>query len=90
MKFKMVLEAVAMGILLTLPEIALAQDSCYDLWYARNEIYHRNGYCFQTRLGRQTFGNMGCYTNSPRLSRSEQARVEAIRREERRRGCNVN
>lgn len=64
--------------------------SCYDLWYQRNAIYDDNGYCFKTQLGRETFDNSDCWTDNPRLSRAEQRRVDAIRREERRRGCHVN
>ncbi len=64
--------------------------SCYDLWYQRNAIYDENGYCFKTDLGRETFDNSDCWTDNPRLSKSEQRRVDAIRREERRRGCHVN
>jgi hypothetical protein len=64
--------------------------SCYDLWYERNEIYDQNGYCFSTKLGRDTFDNSDCWTKSPKLSRAEQRRVEQIRKEERRRKCKVN
>ena len=64
--------------------------SCYDLWFERNDIFAQNGYCFSTRLGRDTFGNAGCWTKSPNLSGWEQRRVAAIQREERARGCKVN
>lgn len=60
--------------------------SCYDLWYQRNAIFDDNGYCFKTQLGRETFDNSDCWTDYPHLSRSEQRRVDAIKREERRRG----
>lgn len=73
----------------TIATPAMAQ-SCYDLWYARNEIYDRNGYCFGTQLDANTFDNSDCWTNNPRLSRAEQRRVDQIRREERRRKCKVN
>jgi len=70
-------------------ENALAQ-SCYDLWYARNAIFNAYGYCFTTSLGQRVFDNLDCYTSSPRLAAVDQRRVNAIRREERRRGCRVN
>lgn len=65
-------------------------DSCYDLWYERNQIYNQKGFCFQTQLGQQVFDNSDCYTRNPRLSRWEQRRVDAIKREEWARGCKVN
>jgi hypothetical protein len=80
---------IATMALIAAAEPALAQ-SCYDLWYERNEIYDRNGYCFSTRMGRQTFDNSDCWTSSPRLSRAEQRRVDQIRRQENRFGCEVN
>jgi hypothetical protein len=64
--------------------------SCYDLWYQRNAIFDENGYCFKTELGQQTFDNSDCWTDTPQLSKAEQKRVDAIRKEERRRGCHVN
>ncbi len=78
------------GIALTaIPSVAQAQ-SCYDLWYERNVLYDRRGFCFKTQLGRETFDNSDCYTNHPRLTRAEQLRVDAIRRQERRMSCRVN
>ena len=61
--------------------------SCQRLWVARNSIYKRNGYCFRTRRAINYFGNAGCWTRNPRLSRAEQRRVDAIRRVERAKGC---
>jgi hypothetical protein len=67
----------------------LAQ-SCADLWYERNLIYARNGYCFSTSLARRAFAEFECWTTNPKLTRYEQDRVAAIKAEERRRGCKVN
>ena len=64
--------------------------SCWDLWYERNHIYAINGYCFSTDLGKRTFAGFTCWTKNPDLTRAEQARVDAIRAEEKRRGCKVN
>ncbi len=76
--------------LVMLGATAVQAESCYDLWYERNAIYDSYGYCFKTRLGRQTFDNSDCWTSNPRLSTGDQRRVDSIRREERRRGCKVN
>jgi hypothetical protein len=81
------LVAVVSGLSLAAPASA---QSCYDLWYERNEIFDRNGYCFSTDLGQETFDNSDCWTANPRLSRGEQRRVDQIKRQERRMGCRVN
>ena len=65
-------------------------ESCYDLWYDRNEIYADAGYCFKSRLGQETFGNKGCFTSSPNFNDVEALELKLIRREEKRRGCKVN
>ncbi len=76
-------------VVVTRPESAAAQ-SCYDLWYQRNAIFHAYGYCFRTSLGRRVFGNAGCYTSNPRLSAADRRRVNRILSRERRLGCRVN
>lgn len=60
--------------------------SCYDLWYARNAIYARQGYCFRTRRARRVFGAR-CYPPYGRLTAYQRRIVRAIRRAERRNGC---
>ena len=49
---KAMLTSVAIGVASTMlfvaPPVANAQGaSCDRLWYERNEIYARNGYCFK-------------------------------------------
>jgi hypothetical protein len=94
--FKRILKGItAASILLggalsgmTMP--AVAQDagsmSCGELWYARNAIYARNGYCFQTARARETFG-LGCFPPYGRLGGWEQRRVQELQMWEQRRGC---
>ncbi|MEZ5840737.1 MAG: YARHG domain-containing protein [Hyphomicrobiales bacterium] len=65
----------------------LSDLSCEDLWVARNEIYHRNGFCFKTKRGRDFFSNAGCWTSSPRLSSVENRNIARIQEWERRYGC---
>jgi hypothetical protein len=62
-------------------------DACYDLWYERNAIYNDNGYCFNTRDGRNTFDNSDCFTDSPDFTRGEQRRIDRIKRQENEYGC---
>lgn len=93
---KMILGAVLSGVFMTAPVAlnwtgngAFAQYqgmSCGDLWYARNDIYAAKGHCFKTRRGRKAYGSE-CNPPYGKLNRSEQRRVNRIKKEERRRGC---
>lgn len=65
-------------------------ESCYDLWYERNQIFDDNGFCFKTQLGKDTFDNSDCYTSNPSLSRAEVRRVAQIKARERAKRCRVN
>jgi hypothetical protein len=68
----------------------LGSMSCGDLWYRRNEIFARNGYCFKTDRAMRVFGNQGCrfYVEADvPMSRTEREEVEILRAIERRRGC---
>lgn len=60
--------------------------SCGELWYKRNEIYARNGYCFDTERGRAVFGD-GCFPPFGRLTGWERQRVRELQMWERRKGC---
>jgi len=68
---------------------ARAQD-CDELWYERNAIYKRAGYCFKTQRAISTFGNAGCmYDNAEELplTSRQRARIARIVRLERELGC---
>lgn len=80
---------VALALVTALPGTAMAA-SCFDLWYARNQIYDDNGYCFRTDLALQYFDNDDCWTRNPTFSRSEQRAINAIVAEEKQRRCKVN
>lgn len=81
------LGAVAGTMLLADPAPAQAQGGgCYALWYERNEIYARNGYCFRTPRARSVFGP-GCFPPYGRLNGWEARRVQELQYEEDMRGC---
>lgn len=60
--------------------------TCDRLWYLRNAIYARNGYCFKTKRARAVFRRR-CYPPYGKLSTWEQQRVSQIRRRERNLAC---
>ncbi len=73
----------------TAPRPVLAR-SCDDLWFARNEIYKAQGYCFRTRRGIEAFGNAGCVYDDVAdvpLSASQRRVIAEIARDERARRC---
>ena len=63
-----------------------ASMSCDELWYARNKIFAREGYCFNTDRARGVFGR-GCFPPYGHLSDSERDRVQQLQMWERRKGC---
>jgi hypothetical protein len=70
--------------------VSFAQDpeemSCSELWYKRNEIYARNGYCFKTARARAVFGR-GCFPPFGQMSGWEKRRVNELQYWEARKGC---
>jgi hypothetical protein len=91
------MRALTMGLAVLGPLLAMTAhplpawaESCDDLWYARNEIYKAQGYCFRTRRGIEAFGNAGCqYDNADEvpLSAAQRRTIADIQREERARRC---
>lgn len=81
---------LAAGIV-TLASTGLAYaQSCDSLWYERNSIYKRAGYCFKTPRAISTFGNAGCMYDSEYelpLTRGQRERIARIVRLEREFGC---
>ena len=65
----------------------VGSDTCSQLWYQRNLIYHHNGFCFQTDRARRIFDTSQCWTSSPNLTAAESRRVQEIQALERQHGC---
>lgn len=95
MKRQLITTATTLAILLAgsaatlVPVPASAQNwsqTCYNLWYQRNAIYARNGYCFKTDRARNVFGP-GCFPPYGRVSPGEQNQIDWIQNQERQMGC---
>ncbi|MFP4537010.1 MAG: YARHG domain-containing protein [Dichotomicrobium sp.] len=72
-----------------LTEADLSELDCEELWIARNEIFNRNGYCFQSARGQEYFDNSDCTSDSQDiLSQLEWDNVELIKAAEREQQCN--
>jgi hypothetical protein len=64
----------------------LESMSCDELWHARNEIFARNGYCFETPRAQAVFGK-GCFPPYGKLQGTDKDRVSEIEMWERRKDC---
>ena len=74
----------------TFPKSQLKQLSCQNLWYVRNSIYDRKGYCFKTQDGKDVFDNSDCTVKnaaSIHFNPNESANIASIRQVENGKGC---
>jgi hypothetical protein len=60
--------------------------SCGRLWYERNRIYARYGYCFKSARAIATFGR-GCFSPFGRVPGHQRRVINHIQRIERYKGC---
>ncbi len=64
--------------------------NCDQLWVARNEMFHRHGYCFETPRAQALFSNVGCKTTRQDvLTATERTNFRTIRASEIRKRCDV-
>ncbi|GKY88839.1 YARHG domain-containing protein [Sinisalibacter aestuarii] len=77
-------------IALSLASPALGYDECDDLWFARNLVFDRAGYCFASPLGRAVFDNTGCTGTGVALSPDAARLVAYVRAREAALGCAVD
>ncbi|PRY26499.1 YARHG domain-containing protein [Aliiruegeria haliotis] len=66
------------------------QSDCNQLWFMRNLIMDRAGYCFGTNLGKSLYDNGDCTGKQVHLSGDESRQVKKIKALETRIGCKVN
>ncbi|KIC34946.1 DUF4453 domain-containing protein [Leisingera sp. ANG-M7] len=69
---------------------ALASDACHDLWFTRNAVIDRAGYCFGSPLGQAVFNNGDCTGKSVSLPPQSERLVADVKQMEARFGCRVN
>jgi hypothetical protein len=62
-----------------------AGNICDQLWYARNAIFDRAGYCFSSARGKAAFDNTGCTGGTP--DAAGMAEVARIQQQEAANGC---
>ncbi|MBM7067911.1 DUF4453 domain-containing protein [Actibacterium sp. 188UL27-1] len=69
---------------------AAALDMCAELWFTRNLVFDRAGYCFGSVLGQVVFDNRDCRTTQPALTSSDKRLVSRMQAAEREWACNVD
>ncbi len=76
--------------LLLLAGPALALDGCEDVWFTRNLIFDRAGYCFGSPLGQALFDNGDCTGKDVTLAPAAKRVVDQILAIEAQFGCKVD
>ena len=67
---------------LVLSSPAAALEICDDLWFTRNLVFDRAGYCFGSVLGEAVFGNEGCVEGALELDDKSAKLVANLRKME--------
>src|SRR5690606_19358983 len=73
-----------------LAQPAFAIETCDELWFTRNLIYDRAGYCFASELGRAVFDNTGCIPGEAKLSPDAVNTVAVIQQLEQDLDCKID
>lgn len=66
------------------------EAECNQLWFMRNLIMDRAGYCFGSNLGKALYDNGDCTGKQVTLTQRQQRQVAKIQKLEREIGCKVN
>lgn len=65
-----------------MPVSLQAETFCDDLWFTRNLVFDRAGYCFGSPLGQAVFGTDNCSTGSLRLTPADKQLVDRVKAKE--------
>lgn len=78
------------ALLCLLAAPAAANDYCDDVWFTRNLLFDRAGYCFGSTLGQWVFNNGDCVGDQVTLGAAAQAQLDEIKSREVEFGCKVD
>ncbi|MCK4713839.1 MAG: DUF4453 domain-containing protein [Marinosulfonomonas sp.] len=76
--------------LFTIASPVVAGDVCDNLWFTRNLLFDRAGYCFGSILGKAVFDNADCTTKEPGLDAQERDVLDAVKAREAELECKVD
>lgn len=69
---------------------AAALEYCEELWFARNMMFHKAGYCFGSNLGKAVYGNFNCVGKDVSLSEEDNAFLGLVRKAEAAENCRID
>lgn len=69
---------------------AAATEFCDDLWFTRNAVFDRAGYCFGSPLGQTVFDNADCTGTDVALAPEAKALADLVRGREAEFGCKTD
>jgi len=72
------------------PGTAAALEICDELWFIRNLVQHRAGYCFNSVLGQVIFDNDDCNPAGAALSEADKVLIAKVRAFEVEDGCAID
>lgn len=75
---------------LAAPAFGNESAGCQDIWFTRNLVMDRAGYCFGSSLGQALFDNAGCTGSEVAIDAASKRLVDEIRALEAEHGCAVN
>jgi hypothetical protein len=78
------------ALLSATPAFAQQDPFCEELWFTRNAIYDRGGYCFESALGRAVFDNQDCRAGDPALDQDSLNAVARIQQLEQDFACDID
>lgn len=81
---------LVLTLLMSWPGVALASQGCEDVWFTRNLVMDRAGYCFSSPLGRALFDNSDCIGTAVQPDPYGMQIVQQIRALEQQHGCRVD
>ena len=84
------LAAILIGATSSTGVAAQSWDYCQDLWFTRNQLFDRTGYCFKSPLGQAIFDNSDCVATPAALTQLADQKVEMILQMEKELSCQIN
>lgn len=84
------LRPILLSLFVVLGSPLAALTLCDDLWFTRNLVFDRAGYCFGSPLGQAVFDNADCTTSAPDLSKRDKAFIDRVRKVEADWSCQIN
>jgi hypothetical protein len=67
-----------------------SENDCYKLWYQRNLVFAKKGYCFDSKLGKNAFREYSCFSKNVKMSAQDKQLIENIKNKEQQINCKID